>query len=270
MKNRILEGKRGLIFGALDEHSIAWQVALSAKREGAKFVLSNNGLALRKGDIFELGKVCEAEVIAADVADTNDINELIIKTVEVLGGEIDFILHAVAMSPNVRKNIPYTDLNYDYLNKTLDISAISLHKILSACLKHDALAAWASVVTMSYIGSSRVFESYGDMSHAKALLESIVRNYGYHYGNEKKVRINAISQSPTKTTAVAGLGNFDAFYRYADSLSPLGNADTKSLADFCSMMFSDYTRMVTMQTLYHDGGFSTTGISDKLIDMISD
>lgn len=189
---------------------------------------------------------------------------------QILGGKIDFVLHSVGMSPNVRKNIPYHELNYDYLEKTLDVSAISLHKVLSVAQRLDAINEWGSVVALSYIASQRTFSSYSDMAHAKAMLESIVRQFGYHYGVNKKIRINSISQSPTKTTAGAGVSGFNAFFNYADDMSPLGNATSDSCADVCVTMFSDYTKMITMQNIYNDGGFSSMGISNKLIEKFID
>ncbi len=266
----LLKGKRGIIFGALDENSIAWKVALRAHEEGATFVLSNSPVALRKKDIFELAKETESQVIAADITEVSELEDLFEESMLLLGGKIDFILHSVGMSPNVRKNIPYPELDYDYLIKTLDVSAISLHKVLAVANKIDALSEWGSVVTLSYIASQRVFSSYSDMAHAKSMLESIVRQFGYHYGISKKVRINSISQSPTRTTAGAGVSGFNAFFNYADAMSPLGNADSQSCADMCMFLFSDMSRMMTMQNLFNDGGFSSMGISNKLIEQYID
>lgn len=266
MSYQLLKGKRGIIFGALDENSIAWQIALKAHEEGGTFVLTNNDIALRKGDIFRLAEMTNAEVIAADVTSTDDLETLITQSIEKLGGKIDFLLHSVGMSPNVRKGIHYTELNYEYFMKTLDISAMSLHKVLATCKKLDALNEYASVIALSYIGSQRHFNTYSDMSQAKAMLESIVRSFGYHYGIHKKVRINSISQSPTMTTAGKGVGGFDSFYSYSQCMSPLGNASAEECAEFCMLMFSDYSKRVTMQNLFHDGGFSSMGISDRLIN----
>lgn len=266
MGSNILKNKLGIIFGALDEYSIAWQTALKAKQEGASFILSNTDLALRKGDIYDLAKKTNAEVIAADVTNIPDLEKLFTNSMDKLGGKLDFILHSVGMSPNVRKKIPYTELNYEYFKKTLDISAISLHKVLATAKKLDALNKHASVITLTYIGSQRQFSSYSDMSQAKALLESIVRSFGYHYGREHKVRINSISQSPTITSAGKGIGGFDSFYKYSQCMAPLGNASAEECADFCIIMFSDYSKKVTMQNIFHDGGFSNMGISDQLIN----
>lgn len=264
--HELLKGKKGIIFGALDENSIAWRVAQQAHAEGAAFILTNAPMAVRKGDIYNLAEQTGSQVIPADVTDVTDLKELISKSMELLDGKIDFILHSVGMSPNVRKQIHYTELNYSYFMKTLDISAMSLHKVLAVCKEMDAISEWGSVVTLTYIGAQRTFSSYSDMSQAKAMLESIVRSFGYHYGKARKVRINAVSQSPTKTVAGAGVKGFNAFYSYANCMSPLGNADAKSCADYCVSLFSDYSKMVTMQTLFHDGGYSTMGISDNLIN----
>lgn len=270
MSQKILENKKGIIFGALDENSIAWKVAEKAHKEGAKFVLSNAPIALRKKDIFKLAEKTSSSVIAADVTDVSEIEDLVNESMEILGGKLDFILHSVGMSPNVRKNIPYPELNYDYFEKTIDVSAVSLHKVLSVAKKIKAINDWGSVVALSYIAAQRVFSSYSDMSHAKAVLESIVKQFGYHYGVSNKVRINTVSQSPTPTTASHGVSGFKAFYNYSDAMSPLGNASGESCADLCVMLFSDYSRMITMQTLYNDGGFSSMGISNKLIEQYID
>ena len=226
-------------------------------------------MALRLGKLHELGKECDAQVIAADATLIEDIEALFSQSMEVLGGPMDFVLHSIGMSVNVRKGKPYTDLNYDFLYKTLDISAISLHKVLQTCMKMDAINEWGSVVALSYIAAQRVFPGYTDMADAKALLESITRNFGYYYGESKKVRINTVSQSPTYTTAGSGVKGFDDFFEYAKKMSPLGNASAEDCANFCILMFSDLTRMITMQNLFHDGGFSSTGISHSIADMMS-
>ncbi len=267
--NLILKDKKGIIFGALDDKSIAWNVAEKAYEEGGKFVLSNAPMAVRKGDIFKLAEKTKSQVIPADITDMRELENLFLQTMNIFNGKIDFILHSVGMSPNVRKQIHYTELNYSHFMKTLDISAMSLHKVLATAKKLDALNEWGSVVTLTYIGAQRQFSSYSDMSQAKAMLESVVRSFGYHYGVARKVRVNAVSQSPTKTVAGSGVKGFNSFYSYADCMSPLGNADAKSCADYCLTLFSDYTRMVTMQTLYHDGGYSNMGISDNLINNYS-
>ncbi len=266
MAYNLLEGKRGIITGALDENSIAWQVALKAKAEGATFTLTNAPVALRMGKINELAEQCQTEVIPADATNVEDIENLYQKSMDLLGGKIDFVLHSIGMSPNVRKGRDYGNLNYDWFLKSIDISALSFHKMLQTAEKLDALNEWASVVALTYIAAQRTFSSYSDMAQAKSVLESIARSYGERLGRLKKVRVNTISQSPTKTTAGTGIDGFDAFYNYAESLSPLGNASSEDCANYVVSLFSDFTKMVTMQNLFHDGGFSNTGISDELMD----
>ena len=266
MSNQILKGKKGIIFGALDERSIAWKTALIAVSEGAEIVLSNAPIALRMGKINELAQLCNAQVIAADATSIPDLENLFTKSMEVLGGQVDFVLHSIGMSPNVRKGVPYIDTNYDNFLKTLDISALSFHKVLQTAMKLDAIKEWGSVVALSYIAAQKVFPGYNDMAEAKAVLESIARSFGYRYGFAKKVRVNTISQSPTLTTAGSGVSGFDAFYTYADKMSPLGNAQADDCANFCVSMFSDYTRYITMQNIFHDGGFSSTGVSEGVIE----
>lgn len=269
MANQLLAGKKGIIFGALDERSIAWQVALKAVEQGAEIILTNAPVALRMGKINELAALCNnAPVIGADATKVEDIENLLNRAIEHFGGKMDFVLHSIGMSPNVRKSIPYTDTNYDNFLKTLDISALSFHKILQTSMKLDALNEWSSVLGLSYIAAQRTFPGYNDMADAKALLESIARSFGVQYGYAKKVRVNTISQSPTVTTAGSGVGGFNAFLEYAEKMSPLGNASAEDCANYCIMMFSDYTRMVTMQNLFHDGGFSFTGVSQPIIDQM--
>ncbi|MEZ5003844.1 MAG: SDR family oxidoreductase [Chitinophagales bacterium] len=270
MTHNLLKGKRGIIFGALDENSIAWKTALAAKAQGATFTLTNAPVALRLGTINQLAAACETEVIPADATSVEDLSHLFDRSIELLGGKIDFVLHSIGMSPNVRKGKEYTGLNYSFLEKTLDISAVSLHKVLQVAWEKDALNEGASVVALSYIAAQRAFPGYNDMADAKALLESIARSFGYQYGNRKKVRINTVSQSPTVTTAGSGVKGFDAFFKYAEKISPLGNASGEDCANYCIMLFSDYTKMVTMQNLFHDGGFSNTGVSEALIDLLED
>jgi len=265
MSNQLLAGKKGIIFGALDKNSIAWKVAVRCHEEGAKFVLTNAPIAMRMGAITELAKQTGSEIIPCDVSSSDDMNNLIDQTLEKLG-KVDFILHSVGMSLNIRKNNPYTGLNYDFMHKTLDISAISLHRLLQTCYEKDAINEWGSVIALSYIAAQRVFPNYSEMAESKALLESITRSFGYHYGNHRKVRVNTISQSPTVTTAGSGVGGFDSFIDYAERMSPLGNADANSCANYCVSLFSDLTRMVTMQNLFHDGGFSLTGVSKDVMD----
>jgi enoyl-[acyl-carrier protein] reductase I len=269
MAYNLLAGKRGIITGALDENSIAWKVALRAKEEGAIFTLTNAPVAMRMGKINELAAHCQTEVIGADATVVEDIENLYKKSMELLGGKIDFVLHSIGMSPNVRKGKDYGDLNYEWLQKTLDISAISFHKMLQVAEKLDAINEYGSVVGLTYIAAQRTFPDYSDMAQAKALLESIARSYGERYGRLKKVRVNTISQSPTKTTAGTGVSGFDAFFDYADLMSPLGNASAEACADYCVTLFSDLTRSVTMQNLYHDGGFSSMGISPQVVEKLS-
>lgn len=270
MGNQILKGKRGIIFGALNENSIAWQVAERCHAEGAEIVLTNAPVAARVGQTEELSKKLNAPLIYADVTKMEDLDTLVSQSMEKLGGKLDFVLHSVGMSLNVRKKIPYTELNYEYMHQTLDISAMSFHRLMQTLWKQDAMAEWGSIVGLTYIAAQRVFPDYSEMAEAKSLLESIARSFGYHFGKHKKVRVNTISQSPTKTTAGSGVGGFDAFFNYANTMSPLGNADSKSCADYCVSMFSDYTRMVTMQNLFHDGGFSYTGIAADLMENFKD
>lgn len=269
MTNNILKGKKGIIFGALDENSIAWKVALQAKAEGASFTLTNAPIALRMGEINKLAEICESEIIPADATSVEDLQNLFTKSTEILGGKLDFVLHSIGMSPNVRKGKSYGDLNYDWFLKTLDISGLSFHKVLQTAEKTDSMNEWGSIMALSYIAAQRTFPDYSDMAQAKALLESIARSYGYRFAKSKKVRVNTISQSPTKTTAGTGVSGFDAFFEYADKMSPLGNASAEDCANYIIMMFSDYTRMVTMQNLMHDGGFSASGITEEIVDMIS-
>jgi enoyl-[acyl-carrier protein] reductase I len=262
----ILKGKKGIIFGALDSKSIAWKVAEVCHAEGAEFVLTNAPIALRMGTINELAQKTNAEVIGCDVTLESDIENLVDATLSKFG-KIDFVLHSIGMSLNVRKKRSYTDLNYEFMHKTFDISAISFHRLMQILLKKDAMNEWGSILALSYIAAQRVFPDYNEMAESKSLLESFARSFGYHFGKAKKVRVNTISQSPTMTTAGSGVSGFDAFYEYADKISPLGNASAEDCANYCAMLFSDMTRMVTMQNLFHDGGFSYTGISEDVMDM---
>ncbi|QHT69275.1 SDR family oxidoreductase [Rhodocytophaga rosea] len=266
MAYNLLQGKKGIISGALDEKSIAWKIALKAKEEGATFTLTNAPIAMRMGQINKLAEACGAEIIPADATLVEDIEKLYTRSMEVLGGKVDFVLHSIGMSPNVRKGRSYGDLNYEWFLKSLDISALSFHKMLQVAEKLDAINEYGSVVGLSYIASQRTFPDYSDMAQAKAVLESIARSYGYRYGKLKKVRVNTVSQSPTKTTAGTGVGGFDAFFDYADKMSPLGNASAEECADYVISLFSDLTRKVTMQNLYHDGGFSSSGISEEIVE----
>lgn len=267
MTNNLLKGKRGVIFGALDDKSIAWKVAERCVEEGAKVTLTNAPVAMRFGEIQKLGEKLKAEVIPADATSLEDLENLFRQSVKALGGKIDFVLHSIGMSLNVRKKKEYTDLNYEWMQKTFDISAISFHKVMQTLWKMDAVNDWGSILALTYIAAQRTFPDYNEMAESKALLESFARSFGYHFGERNKVRVNTISQSPTKTTAGSGVKGFGEFFDYADKMSPLGNASAEACADYCVLMFSDLTRMVTMQNLYHDGGFSSMGMNPKALGM---
>ena len=266
MVNELLKGKRGIIFGALNDMSIAWKVAERAHEEGARFVLTNAPIAMRMGEINKLAENTNSEVIPADATSVEDLTNLFTKSQEILGGKIDFVLHSIGMSPNVRKKKHYTGVNYEWYKQTLDVSAISLHKTLQVAKEMDAINEWGSVIALSYIAAQRIFPDYNDMADAKSLLESITRSFGYHYGTDKKVRINTISQSPTITTAGSGVSGFDKFLSYSEKMSPLGNAGSIDCANYCITRFSDLTKYVTMQNLFHDGGFSSTGVTNAVMD----
>lgn len=261
MSNNILKGKRGIVFGALNDMSIAWKVAERAVEEGAIITLTNTPVACRMGTVTELAERLNAELIPGDATSVEDLQQVFVRSQEVLGGKIDFVLHSIGMSPNVRKRRTYDDLDYNLLSSTLDVSAISFHKMIQVAKKLDAMAEGASIVALSYVAAQRTFYGYNDMADAKSLLESIARSFGYIYGREKGVRINTISQSPTMTTAGSGVKGFDGLLDFADKMSPLGNASAAECADYCMVLFSDLTRKVTMQNLYHDGGFSSMGMS---------
>ena len=269
MAYNLLKGKRGIISGALDSKSIAWKVALQAKEEGATFTLTNAPIAMRMGAINDLAAECNAEVIPADATSLEDIEGLYTKSTEALGGKIDFVLHSIGMSPNVRKGKSYGDLNYDWFQKSLDVSALSFHKMMQVGEKMDVLNDYASIVGLSYIAAQRTFPDYSDMAQAKAMLESIARSYGYRLGKLKNIRVNTVSQSPTMTTAGSGVGGFDVFFDYAHKMSALGNASAEDCANYVITLFSDLTRKVTMQNLMHDGGFSSSGITDDLVEQLS-
>lgn len=267
--HNLLQGKKGVIFGALDSKSIAWKVAEKAHEQGAEFVLSNTPVAMRFGEIHELAERTGSIVVPADATSVKDIGQVYNTAIERFGGPFDFILHSIGMSLNVRKNRPYDDLDYDYLMKTLDISAISFHKVIQVAKKMDALREWGSIVALSYIAAQRTLFRYNDMADAKAALESIARSFGYIYGREKKVRINTVSQSPTLTTAGSGVKGIDDLFDFTERMSPLGNASAEECAEYCITLFSDLTRKVTMQNLYHDGGFSSMGMSARAMTMYS-
>ena len=260
MSYNLLKGKRGVIFGALNEQSIAWKVAVRAVEEGATIVLSNTAMAIRMGQVNELAKQLNCEVIPADATSYEDMENVFARAQEILGGQIDFVLHSIGMSPNVRKKRTYDDLDYKFLSQTLDISAVSFHKMIQAAKKQNAIAEYGSIVALTYMAAQRTMFGYNDMADAKALLESIARSFGYIYGREHHVRVNTISQSPTMTTAGSGVKGIDRLFDFANRMSPLGNATADDCADYCVVMFSDLTRKVTMQNLFHDGGFSSMGM----------
>ena len=266
MREGLLQGKKGIIFGALNDKSIAWQVALKAWEHGAELVLTNSPVAMRLGTISELAKITGSKVIAADATKMEDIEALLSESMTIFGGKFDFILHSIGMSPNVRKDIPYEQTSYENMLKTFDISALSFHRVLQTSYKLDALKEWGSVVALSYVAAQRTLSGYNDMGDAKALLESIARSFGYIYGRDRKVRINTVSQSPTITTAGMGIHGFDSLVDFSERMSPLGNASAEECADYCVALFSDLTRKVTMQNLFHDGGFSSMGMSLRAIE----
>ena len=266
----LLKGKKGIIFGALDEKSIAWKVAERAHEEGATFVLSNAPIAMRMGKINELAKKTNSEIIPADATSMDDLESLVNKSVEILGGKIDFVLHSIGMSINVRKDIHYTESNYDFTTKGWDVSAVSFHKVLNVLYNKKAMSEWGSIVALSYMAAQRVFPDYNDMADNKAYLESVARSFGYFFGRDHKVRVNTISQSPTPTTAGSGVKGFGGFLEYAEKMSPLGNATALECANYTISLFSDLTKKVTLQNLFHDGGFSNMGISDVIMENFSD
>src|SRR5207344_3258725 len=268
MPYNLLKGKKGIIFGALDERSIAWKTALRCHEEGAQIVLSNAPVAMRMGEINKLAEKVEAPVVGADATSMDDLKKLFEEATKHFNGGVDFVLHSIGMSLNVRKGKGYTELDYGFNQKTLDISSMSLHRVLRTAWDLDAINDWGSVVALTYIAAQRVFPDYNEMADAKALLESVTRSFGYQYGVRKKVRVNTISQSPTRTTAGSGVKGFDGFINYAEKMSPLGNASGDQCANYCITLFSDLTRMVTMQNLFHDGGFSYTGVTQSVIEQM--
>lgn len=265
MGHHLLKGKKGIITGALDDKSIAWKTALRCHEEGAEFILTNAPVALRLGAVKELAQQTGADLVPADATKVEELNALF-EAAEAKFGKVDFILHSIGMSPNVRKGRVYTDLNYDWLNQTYDVSAISFHKMMHVAYTRDSMREWGSIVALTYMAAQRVFPKYSDMSDAKALLESYARTFGYHFGKKCNVRVNTVSQSPTPTTAGTGVAGFDAMLNYAEKMSPLGNATADDCANYIITLFSDLTRRVTMQNLFHDGGFSNMGISMEIVD----
>lgn len=266
MSHNLLKGKKGIIFGALNQDSIAWKIAEKAHAEGAVFTLTNAPIAMRMGEMDQLAAKTGAEIIPADATNMEDLENLFARSEEILGGKLDFILHSIGMSVNVRKGKHYTELNHDWLTKGWDVSAVSFHRLMQVAWKRDAMNDWGSILALSYIAAQRTFPDYNDMADNKAYLESIARSFGYHWGVRNKVRVNTISQSPTPTTAGSGVKGFNAFINYAEQMSPLGNATADDCADYAISLFSDLTRKVTMQNLYHDGGFSNTGVSEAIIE----
>ena len=266
MGHGLLKGKKGIIFGALDSKSIAWRVAEKCVEEGAEIVLTNAPVAMRLGEINELAEKLKCQIIPADATSVEDIENLLAKSQEILGGKLDFILHSIGMSVNVRKKKDYTDLNYEWMKTTFDVSAISFHKVMQTAMKQDAMNEWGSILALTYIAAQRTFPDYSEMAESKALLESFARSFGYHWAKKAKVRVNTISQSPTVTTAGSGVKGFGDFFGYADKMSPLGNASADACADYCVSLFSDLTRMVTMQNLFHDGGFSSMGMAPEVLE----
>jgi enoyl-[acyl-carrier protein] reductase I len=267
MSYNLLQGKKGIIFGALDENSIAWQTALRVHEEGGSFVLTNAPVAMRMGAIQNLADQTNTQVIPADATSVEDLEHLIDQSMEILGGKLDFVLHSIGMSVNVRKGRAYTDQNHDWTSKGWDVSAVSFHKLMQTLYKKDAMNEWGSIVALSYMAAQRVFPDYNDMADNKAYLESIARSFGYFFGRDKKVRVNTISQSPTPTTAGKGVKGFDGFISYADKMSPLGNATALDCANYTVSLFSDLTKRVTLQNLYNDGGFSNMGVSDAVMEL---
>ena len=266
MAYNLLKGKRGIIFGALDANSIAWKTAERIHEEGGTFVLTNAPIAMRMGQINELADKTNSQIIPADATSVEDLENLVAKAVEILGGKLDFVLHSIGMSVNVRKGIHYTNQNYDFTHKGWDVSAVSFHKTMQVLYKNDAMNEWGSIVALTYMASQRVFPDYNDMADNKAYLESIARSFGYYFGKDKKVRVNTISQSPTPTTAGQGVKGFDGFISYADKMSPLGNATALDCANYTISLFSDLTKKVTLQNLFHDGGFSNMGVSNEVME----
>ena len=269
MSHKILEGKKGIIFGALDDQSIAWKTAESVADAGGIFILTNAPVAIRMGTINVLAEQTGSHVIPADATNIEDLNQLIDQAQEILGGKLDFVLHSIGMSVNVRKGKHYTDLNYAWMSKGWDVSAVSFHKLMKSLYQKDAMNAWGSIVALSYVAAQRTFPNYNDMADNKAYLESIARSFGYFFGKDKNVRVNTISQSPTITTAGKGVKGLEDFIKYADLTSPLGNATAEDCADLTVTLFSDYTKRVTLQNIYNDGGFSSVGVSQEIIDKLN-
>ncbi|MGB7512201.1 MAG: enoyl-ACP reductase [Pelodictyon phaeoclathratiforme] len=262
----LLKGKKGIVFGPLDESSIGWQIALHAYREGAEIAISNVAAALRFGNIEELSTLCgNAPMFVCDASKNEDVDACFKELKEKMG-PVDFIVHSIGMSQNIRKQLPYEDLNYEWFIKTLDVSALSLHRLVSYALKNEAINKGGSILSLSYIASQRNYWTYSDMGDAKSLLESIVRSYGPRLARQA-IRINTISQSPTYTKAGSGIPGFEKMYEYSDLMSPLGNASAEECAEYCMTILSDLSRKVTMQNLFHDGGYSSMGATIPMIKL---
>jgi enoyl-[acyl-carrier protein] reductase I len=263
----LLKGKKGIIFGPMDETSLGWQIALAAHREGAALAISNVAIALRIGKPAELAKlVGDAPLIACDVSNQSDIDQCFEQVKKELG-TLDFMVHSVGMSQNIRKGVAYEKSNYDWFLKTLDVSALSLHRIIRGALEREALNDGASILALSYIAAQRSFTTYSDMADAKSLLESIARSFGSRLGG-RGIRVNTISQSPTYTRAGAGITDFDKMFTYSNMLAPLGNATAEECGDYAVTLLSDLTRKVTMQNLFHDGGYSAMGMTVDMLHLI--
>ncbi len=262
----LLKGKKGIVFGPLDESSIGWQIALHAYREGAEIAISNVAAALRFGNIEELSVLCgNAPMIVCDASKNEDVDNCFKELKEKIGS-VDFIVHSIGMSQNIRKQLPYEDLNYEWFIKTLDVSALSLHRLVSYALKNEVINQGGSILALSYIASQRNYWTYSDMGDAKSLLESIVRSYGPRLARHA-IRINTISQSPTYTKAGSGIPGFEKMFEYSDLMSPLGNASAVECAEYSMTILSDLSRKVTMQNLFHDGGYSSMGATIPMIKL---
>ena len=262
----LLKGKKGIIFGPLDESSIGWQIALHAYREGAQVAISNIATAIRFGNIQELADACgNAPVLICDASKNEDVDNCFKELKEQMGS-VDFIVHSIGMSQNIRKQLPYEDLNYEWFLRTLDVSGISFHRLVAYALKNDAINDGGSVLALSYIASQRNYWTYSDMGDAKSLLESIARSFGPRLAS-RGIRINTISQSPTYTKAGSGIPGFEKMYEYSDLMSPLGNASAEECAEYTMTLLSDLTRKVTMQNLFHDGGYSSMGATIPMIKL---
>jgi enoyl-[acyl-carrier protein] reductase I len=233
--------------------------------EGAIITLSNTPLAVRMGTTNELSEKLNAKLIPADATSVADLEQVFSQSMEALGGPIDFVLHSIGMSPNVRKKRTYDDLDYDMLTTTLDISAISFHKMLQVAKKMNAINEGGSVVALTYMAAQRTVFGYNDMADAKAMLESIARSFGYIYGREHNVRINTISQSPTVTTAGSGVKGMDGLLDFSERMSPIGNATAADCADYCVVIkqAGQYIRYVCLGNGDH---FSIPGNRGVIFD----